>query len=573
MTQLIAKQHILPSTVWMAEHLQARGNFEEIVFSGKHYSTIPEANASLCRFADVVSSDTEIIARIGEAPLLLLDEGGGLHAALPELVLNQTVVVEQTTFGLQANWRCPAVLVCRSAAKLLFESQIIARALIRKLDSLGLGADHRFAVVGLGALGSALMRGLLSRGASVRGFDIRPAPPDLAPWSGNLRDVLEQADVVLGCTGTDSLAGFNLAVLSGRKTFASCSSGRVEFAALTKVGGPCRYETFTGASGRLEWALLNGGYPINFDRSLEWELFEEIVLTRHLMLEGASQAVALFEAPPRGYMLNPAKQYELVTAWLEQVPDRADLLVPPDLSETFFRVHSEGEYVMATRPYQLHSTTPGALSQMRAHEKSYDTEVMGLPIQVDPGVWSPAYDWSSLFYVENIKGVSGRSFLEIGSGTGVISVFAGRDGAAPIVAVDANPAAVENTRRNFERYGLKDAKAILSEGFDAVRGRFDVVVWNAPYHGSRPADALERGCADEDYRGIRGFFRDIGDHLNPGGRVIFGFSESGDLPLIETLIKEAGFQIVRKLSDWRQNYNCILYDLSKARPLRDGLED
>ena len=155
----------------------------------------------------------------------------------------------------------------------------------------------------------------------------------------------------------------------------------------------------------------------------------------------------------------------------------------------------------------------------------------------------------------------------------MISFFAARDGAGPVLAVDANPAAVENTRRNFERYGLKNAEAILSEGFDAVRGKFDVIVWNAPYHGSRPSDALERGCADEDYRGIRAFFRDVGAHLNPGGRVVFGFSESGDLPLIESLIKAAGFQVVRKLSDWRADYNCLLFDLKRERPSRGSSED
>jgi len=47
--------------------------------------------------------------------------------------------------------------------------------------------------------------------------------------------------------------------------------------------------------------------------------------------------------------------------------------------------------------------------------------------------------------------------------------------------------------------------------------------------------------------------------------VVFGFSESGDLPLIESLIIENGFRIKRKLSDWRQDYNCMLFDLVRAK--------
>lgn len=74
-------------------------------------------------------------------------------------------------------------------------------------------------------------------------------------------------------------------------------------------------------------------------------------------------------------------------------------------------------------------------------------------------------------------------------------------------------------------------------------------------------DMLERGCADEDYRDIRKFLREVGRYLKLGGMVVFGFSESGDLSLLETLIADNGFRIKRKLSEWRQDYNCMLFVL------------
>lgn len=214
--------------------------------------------------------------------------------------------------------------------------------------------------------------------------------------------------------------------------------------------------------------------------------------------------------------------------------------------------------------YKLHSTTPGALERMRSHQAPYETDVHGLSILVLPGVWSPAYDWSSLFYVENLPQLHGLDFLEIGCGTGVISVHAARAGARRVVAVDVNPEAVRNARLNFERFGIGNGAVFLSDGFDGVTGSYDVVTWNAPYHGARPADMLERGCTDEGYRDILSFFRSVNAHLKPTGTVVFGFSESGDLRLIEELISEAGFRIRRKLSDWRQGYNCILFDLARV---------
>jgi len=214
--------------------------------------------------------------------------------------------------------------------------------------------------------------------------------------------------------------------------------------------------------------------------------------------------------------------------------------------------------------YRLHATTPAALDHMRAHDEPYETNVAGLSILVLPNVWSPRYDWSSAFYLENFPDVRGLSFLEIGSGTGVISVYAGLRGASRVVASDVNPDAVENTRQNFRRHRLDHAEAILSDGFNAIRGKFDVVTWNAPYHGSRPSDVLERGAADEDYCGIKAFFRDVGDHLLEHGKIVFGFSESGDLSLIRSLMDAAGYRVQRELSDWRQDYNCMLFVLARA---------
>ena len=119
----------------------------------------------------------------------------------------------------------------------------------------------------------------------------------------------------------------------------------------------------------------------------------------------------------------------------------------------------------------------------------------------------PAYDWSGRFYVENLPNVQGLDFLEIGCGTGLISVFAARGGAKMVVAVDINPKAVENTVLNFNRFDIESAEAFVSKGFQAVKGLFDVVAFNAPYHGCKPNDMLEYGCADENYQGLKAFLR------------------------------------------------------------------
>lgn len=564
---LIAKQHMLPSTRWLLASIARSGQFSSIRLLTKDYSFVEAAARDLPESVRLRDFAEDCFVELAGEELALLDEGGSLHNALPEQFAGRAAGVEQTTFGLQSKWKCPVVLVCRSASKLVFESQIIARGILRKLEILGLLSGRTIGVIGLGALGSEVMHALLARGIPAFGSEVASVPLELVSNAVDVAELLRRCDVILGCSGVDALAGVSLNTVGGRKIFASCSSSDVEFrSVLSCLPDHQRFGVAEGSIGGTFCLVLNGGFPVNFDRETEWESFNEIILTRRLMLDGLIQAKALIGTAPRGIMLDPKAQLRIVNEWLDEVPDRDNIRIPSPMSEAFFRTHSEGEYIMNEKStYSLHSTTPGALVRMRSHKEPYDTDVMGLPIIVLPNVWSPAYDWSSLFYVENMPKVDGREILEIGCGTGVISVFAGRAGARRIIATDVNVHAVENARLNFERFGVKQAEAIISDGFTNVRGKFDVVTWNAPYHGSKPADILERGCADEDYHDIRAFFRDVSAYLKPGGTVVFGFSESGNLPLIESLIAKNGFRIKRKLSDWRQDYNCMLFDLVRAK--------
>lgn len=569
MTKLIARQHLLPSLSWLLERVAVSGMYSTAHLFGKHYSTI-EPRIKLPLQVSLCSDLSSSFSSVGRDNLILLDEGGEFVRQLPVSLMKRTVAVEQTTAGMQLNWSCPAVLVCRSAAKIMFESQVIARGILRKLDSLGMLDGRVVGVIGLGALGSEIARALLARGVPTYATDPNRAPADLAPIRVEVDHLLRSAEIVLGCSGQDALSGYDLESVSGRKVFASCSSTDIEFSSILRLlPAAGRFADAKGWVGRFHCTILNGGFPINFDRVREWELAEEILLTRMLVLEGLKQALSLIGSEPRGVMLDPAAQLMTVNKWLDQLPDRACIRLPCDLTEAYFRKHSEGEcQVNGGSKYKLHSTTPTALERMRSHHLPYETDVHGLRILVLPGVWSPAYDWSSLFYVENLLDMRGLDVLEIGCGTGVIALHAARAGAGRVVAVDINPEAVTNTRLNFERSGVLVGEVFQSDGFECVTGSYDVVVWNAPYHGARPADMLERACADEEYRDIRSFFRNVSRYVKPGGTILFGFSESGDLPLIVKLIEENGLQVKRKLSEWREGYNCILFELTNSEHYR-----
>lgn len=72
----------------------------------------------------------------------------------------------------------------------------------------------------------------------------------------------------------------------------------------------------------------------------------------------------------------------------------------------------------------------------------------------------------------------GRSVLDVGCGSGVLSVVAARAGAARVVAIDVDAGAVAATRANAERNGVGEAVEASATPMQELTDAFDVVVAN-----------------------------------------------------------------------------------------------
>lgn len=77
--------------------------------------------------------------------------------------------------------------------------------------------------------------------------------------------------------------------------------------------------------------------------------------------------------------------------------------------------------------------------------------------------------------------ISQRTVLDVGTGTGVLAIAAGRLGASRVQAIDIDPIAVQAARENVERNQLSDLISVevgnLLSGF-AAESTFDVVIAN-----------------------------------------------------------------------------------------------
>lgn len=104
----------------------------------------------------------------------------------------------------------------------------------------------------------------------------------------------------------------------------------------------------------------------------------------------------------------------------------------------------------------------------------YDPDIS---IMDDDNVYPPSED--SIFLIECLNVVPGESILEIGCGSGVVSLHCAKMG-AKVTAGDINPVAVELTRKNAKLNDL-DINVILTNVYDSISGTFDTIVFNLPY--------------------------------------------------------------------------------------------
>ena len=135
------------------------------------------------------------------------------------------------------------------------------------------------------------------------------------------------------------------------------------------------------------------------------------------------------------------------------------------------------------------------------------------------GVYEPAED--SELMVNHLPEITG-SVLEVGCGTGIISVHLASKG-AQVTAVDLNPKAVEATRFNSTNNGVK-IEVLEGDMFAPVEGRrFGTIVCNPPYlppsarryKDSDLALAVEGGPTGTEF--ISRFLSDAPDHLEKNG--------------------------------------------------------
>ena len=126
--------------------------------------------------------------------------------------------------------------------------------------------------------------------------------------------------------------------------------------------------------------------------------------------------------------------------------------------------------------------------------------------------------------------------LDMGTGTGIIAIWAAKKG-AKVVGVDVNPKAVEVAEANAEKEGV-EAEFKVSDLFQNVDGKFDLIVFNPPYLPEDDREDDESKINTTDSGIISQFLKEADRYLKPNGFILILISSITLTPVHGKVIAE-----------------------------------
>jgi S-adenosylhomocysteine hydrolase len=293
---VIGVQHILPTTLTMFESLFKKGlRPENVSLIGKCYSTDCEIYEKMLQKGfDVCENSKHFdshkpfdqafkenirkfllqrVSRLNSSKfkkVIIVDDGGEFLEIIDEFVtdFDRLIGIEQTSSGFNRlahkDHKMTIVNLARASSKLFHEPPKIINMSLERIEQYiheSKKEIKKVLIIGKGAIGTVLYDHLKNI-YEVSVFDVVPEKSDFP--AGDLNHRLSEFDLIIGCTGNESLKGEQHKFLKKGCVLASVSSSDREFDAVAlrkKVGKIDSCFDHLDVDGI---TLLNCGFPISF---------------------------------------------------------------------------------------------------------------------------------------------------------------------------------------------------------------------------------------------------------------------------------------------------------------------
>jgi release factor glutamine methyltransferase len=193
--------------------------------------------------------------------------------------------------------------------------------------------------------------------------------------------------------------------------------------------------------------------------------------------------------------------------------------------------------------YLVRHTYKPVLEKYLSQTRKYSYK--GIRLEIPAGVFHPGFFFSTKFLLNHIRHeqFTDQSVLELGAGSGLISIYAASKGAI-VTATDINPVAVSCLKKN-----MSDNKVSLdvlqSDLFTDIPIRpYKFILLNPPYYKKDPNSFSEYAW----YCGMNGeyfhnLFASLDHYLGNGSKVFMVLCEGCDLEMIEDAAAGCDFNL------------------------------
>ncbi len=181
--------------------------------------------------------------------------------------------------------------------------------------------------------------------------------------------------------------------------------------------------------------------------------------------------------------------------------------------------------------------------------------------QFETVFWEPRDTDSLRVWLAESEHVLDKTILEIGTGTGLVSMVCLTEGARRVVATDINPLAFANAAYNAEQLGYSDRfEPRLVDASDPrpfakieTEERFDFILSNPPWEDSPVGEVAAYALYDPQFQLLDQLLMDAQKHMVDGGQLLLAYGAKTAIQRIQTQAPQYGWEVTladeRNLND------------------------
>ncbi len=222
------------------------------------------------------------------------------------------------------------------------------------------------------------------------------------------------------------------------------------------------------------------------------------------------------------------------------------------------------EYPMKRKDYQKYINIRNSIliEHLANHQDEVEIVFDKYSLILLPGVFNPLLGEGSILMRHCKNNLFGNNVLEIGTGSGALSILASEN-SKRIIATDISPLAVECARKNVKKLNLENIIEVRQgDLFEPVKGeKFDKIIFNPPFIEGQAKSFIENSYYDCNYETLTEFFNNAKKFLTKDGVIILCFGSVGDINYLNWLITVNKFDVQFIANRLMNNLQFFIYKI------------